>query len=61
MSYPEIGSRYTGPALDRPCLRQLPREWHLEPVLEHTPGDTAVLLACAFATLFVAFVVWIGW
>ena len=26
----EIGSKYEGPPLDRPCLRQLPRGWVLE-------------------------------
>jgi hypothetical protein len=31
-----IGARYTGPALDRPALRQMPREWRLstEPSLQ---------------------------
>ena len=27
---PVIGSKYDGPALDRPSIRQLPREWTLE-------------------------------
>jgi hypothetical protein len=26
----EIGSKYEGPSWDRPCLRQMPREWTLE-------------------------------
>ena len=26
----QIGSKYSGPSLDRPCLRQMPREWELE-------------------------------
>lgn len=30
MTYPVIGSRYSGPDFDRPCLRQMPREWVLE-------------------------------
>ena len=30
MSKVEIGSKYNGPAWDRPCLRQLPRHWQLE-------------------------------
>lgn len=25
-----IGSKYEGPSWDRPCLRQMPREWQLE-------------------------------
>jgi hypothetical protein len=27
-----IGSKYDGPQYDKPCLRQLPREWRLEGV-----------------------------
>lgn len=30
MSRVEIGSKYEGPAWDRPCLRQMPRQWMLE-------------------------------
>lgn len=30
MAYPEIGSKYEGPVLDKPCLRQLPSGWILE-------------------------------
>lgn len=30
MTIPVIGSRYTGPSLDRPSLRQLPPGWLLE-------------------------------
>ena len=26
----EIGSKYSGPPLDRPCLRHLPQGWVLE-------------------------------
>lgn len=26
----QIGSKYTGPSFDRPCLRSLPRGWILE-------------------------------
>lgn len=29
-AYPQIGSKYTGPDYDRPCLRQLPSGWVLE-------------------------------
>jgi hypothetical protein len=36
-SYPTIGSRYDGPPLDRPALRQLPREWEL--TVEKPPRD----------------------
>ena len=60
MSYPEIGSKYTGPALDRPTLRQMPRHWQLE-VRERTAGDTAVLIACALAALFAVLSVGLGW
>ncbi len=30
MSFPQIGSRYSGPSFDRPSLRQLPPGWELE-------------------------------
>ena len=29
-SFPQIGSRYDGPAFDRPSLRRLPAGWCLE-------------------------------
>ncbi len=35
MSKPIIGSKYFGPELDRPCLRQMPHHW----VLEETRAD----------------------
>lgn len=30
MTYPVIGSKYIGPAFDRPSLRRLPPGWYLE-------------------------------
>ena len=30
MSQVQIGSKYDGPCLDKPCLRQMPRHWTLE-------------------------------
>ncbi len=51
--YPQIGSRYDGPPLDRPCLRSMPREWSLT-VEPDTYGDTAVMIACAVAAVFAA-------
>lgn len=37
---PVIGSNYSGPAMDRPCLRQMPREW----VLDTGPKPESVVL-----------------
>ena len=34
MSRVQIGSKYEGPPLDRPVLRQLPRHWILEDARE---------------------------
>lgn len=47
-----IGSKYNGPALDRPCLRQMPREWTLTTERKKAPawwtrGDRAVVIGCA--------------
>ena len=56
---PIIGSRYTGVPFDRPCIRQLPSDWHLhidEP--ETHWGDVVVIvLAVVIAVLFAAGVV----
>ena len=55
MSRPIIGSKYTGPAWDRPALRQMPPDWKLD-----EPKDESVLLpivGCALGVLFAALVV----
>lgn len=49
-----IGSRYNGPVLDRPCLRQLPRGW----VLEETKPVKKVPLSPEF---WVGVAVAFGW
>ena len=59
--YPVIGSKYTGPELDRPCLRRLPRGWVLDLPPDSCPGDTAVMLAAAFVMLGMAVLVLLGW
>jgi hypothetical protein len=51
-----IGSRYEGPAFDRPALRQMPRHWVLEeskprPRFVMTP-DRWVAVAVALGWLF---------
>lgn len=54
-----IGSKYEGPSLDRPCLRQLPRHWVLsteEPIRPrwwHKPDAwVGIVCALAYAVLF---------
>ena len=49
-----IGSRYEGPALDRPALRQMPSHWVLE---ESRPVRRTVLSSGAW----LAIVVVVGW
>lgn len=49
-----IGSKYSGPVLDRPCLRQLPRGW----VLEETKPVKKPLLS---PDAWVAVAVFFGW
>lgn len=49
MSKIQIGSKYEGPAFDRPALRQLPPGWVLDepkrqPKLHK--GDSVVLILC---------------
>jgi len=52
MTYPVIGSRYDGPPLDRPALRQLPAGWELETDNDNA-GDRWIATACAIiAVLF---------
>lgn len=34
LTHPIIGSKYEGPSLDRPSLRQMPRHWILEEARE---------------------------
>lgn len=59
-----IGSRYTGPAFDRPCLRQMPREWSLATEQRRaldwwTKGDRWIAIACAvLAVVAVVDTVW---
>ena len=43
----EIGCKYDGPSLDRPCLRQLPRHW----VLEETKESVWIVVARWIARL----------
>lgn len=43
MSKIEIGSKYDGPCFDKPCLRQMPREWILEESRQE-PRDPAMWL-----------------
>ena len=50
MTYPIIGSKYTGPALDRPALRRLPAGWELEQ--EREMGGLEVCLIAGIALLF---------
>lgn len=56
MRRPVIGSHYTGPDLSRPCLRQMPTGWYLEP----EPKRESVLLpivGIVVGVLFAALVV----
>ena len=47
---PIIGSKYTGPAFDRPALRQMPRDWKLEVETEWSAlgviASVAALIFC---------------
>jgi hypothetical protein len=36
--YPQIGSKYNGPSLDRPCLRVMPPGWVLEEARTPAPA-----------------------
>lgn len=50
-----IGSKYNGPVLDRPCLRQLPRGWVLEetkPVKKPINPEKWVAIAIGLGWLF---------
>jgi len=51
-----LGSKYVGPRLDRPCLRQLPRGWVIseatpvkKPISPEVWVGTAALLGWLFA------------
>lgn len=59
MSHVEIGSKYDGPVLDRPCLRQMPREWTLEetrvePIAWERWALVVILLALLMACTHIA-------
>jgi hypothetical protein len=41
----QIGSRYEGPRLDRPALRQMPRHWKLETEEKPRVGMRIVIVA----------------
>lgn len=49
-----IGSRYHGPDLQRPALRQMPREWVLEGARKpkRLSPDAWVLIACGLGWVF---------
>ena len=52
MTYPIIGIKYTGPPLDRPCLRRMPAGWYLTPEREESHIVAITLWALAlFASL----------
>lgn len=55
-----IGSKYEGPCLDRPCLRQMPRGWTLEESAPVKPRWWALARQIAGAGILVAYLVMIA-
>jgi hypothetical protein len=62
--YPQIGSKYNGPPLDRPALRQLPHGWIVEdPDPDQTTfGGLGVWLVMLIIAIVIADIVFFwGW
>lgn len=54
-----IGSRYEGPSLDRPCLRQMPKHWTLtdsEPARRYWWQDSGKVMALVVVLAYVVLI-----